>query len=423
MKLLPVVALLVSASLSSLCAETIENSVQNALRDSPAVRQAVSKARAAAEEITISKSRQRPNVTFEGAAGPAFRDRSVDGVSSGTGETLFSRRASLSLTQMLYDWGASGKLVTSAKMKQLYQTLLIADAREEQALLVSDTYISLVGARLKANVLSDKVSYLMRFSDLATKKQRADGDTQSAVLRGRLGGAEAEFEKAKGLVEALEKRFALLTMCKGNDLALPPLPVVGGVSVDMDAAPKVVAAKQAVKAQEAQVDALRKDLLPTLSLEVRAGAGDSVLGIDGPDNELSALAVFRWNPFDGGRKRAAIRQAQANLESEKAVVDDIRQAINDRVSTSQAELMAAARRYKQLKDSISELNSATGQFDSLLEGNQTGVTPLSVAAVYGERNNAQLEAIEAWTDRYRSSYKVLAAAGQLLDFFNVKSGY
>jgi hypothetical protein len=72
-----------------------------------------------------------------------------------------------------------------------------------------------------------------------------------------------------------------------------------------------------------------------------------------------------------------------------------------------------------LKEAIAEMNGATKQFDRLLEDSQSGATPLSVAAIYGERNGAQLEAVDAWSDRYVSSYRVLSAAGQLLDYFNV----
>jgi outer membrane protein TolC len=420
MKVLPLLLPLLVIALPQLAlSETIESAVQSALVDSPAVKQAISKARSVAEEITMAKSRLRPNVAFDAAVGPAYRDRSIDGASAGTGESLFSRRATVSLSQTLYDWGASGRLVASARMRELYQKLLIADAKEEQALLVADTYVSLLAARLKGNILADKVSYLLRFSDLAEKQRKKEGDTQSAVLRGRLGGAEADYEKARGLVEALERRFVLLTQRNGTGLTMPAFPNIGSSFVDMDSAPKVVAAKQAVKAQEANVQAMRKELMPTLGLEVRAGVGESVLGIQGPDNELSALAVVRWNPFDGGRKRAAIRQAQADLESEKALVEEIREAINDRVSTSQSESSASARRYKELKEAIAEMNGATKQFDRLLEDSQSGATPLSVAAIYGERNGAQLEAVDAWSDRYVSSYRVLSAAGQLLDYFNV----
>jgi outer membrane protein len=422
--IIPLMALLaLSVGTTTKClAESLEGAVTAALKDSAAVDQALSRARSAAEEINIAKSRLRPNVSLEAAAGPAYRDRSIDGVSAGTGEALFSRRATVSVSQMLFDWGASGRFMRSARLRELYERILIADVREEQGLLVAETYVGLLAARMKANLIVSKLEYLGRLGELADKRKKGDGDTQYALLLGRQGTAEADLEKAKGQVEALERRFELLTQLKPSGFSFPRLPDVGGSFVDMDVAPRVLAARNAAEAQAEQVEALRKDLLPTVGLELRAGAGESVLGIQGPDNELSALAVVRWNPFDGGRKRALIRQAEAALAEDQAVMKDIKLAINDKVSTAQSEFKAAAKRYTELAGTIKEMDGAVVKFDALLDQEQAGATPISVAAVYGERNGAQLDAVDAWAERYQSAYRVLAVAGQLLDFLGVGGG-
>jgi hypothetical protein len=68
------------------------------------------------------------------------------------------------------------------------------------------------------------------------------------------------------------------------------------------------------------------------------------------------------------------------------------------------------------------MDGAVVKFDALMDQEQAGATPISVAAVYGERNGAQLDAVDAWAERYQSAYRVLAVAGQLLDFLGVGGG-
>lgn len=418
----PIVCALVGWAATATHAEPLNVAVDVALRESPAVKAAVARARAAGDEVSVARARMLPNFMLEAAAGPAYRDRSQDATQNGDGDVLLSRRATASLSQLLFDWGASNRLVDSAKMRRVYQDLLVVNEREEQALLVAETYVGLIGARLKANLVGNKIGELRRFADLADKRKKGEGDTQSALLNARVGTTEGDFERAKGQVVALEERYRLLTTLSPSALSIPRMPGIVGDQVDAESSPRVLAARHAAGAQAEQVRALRRDILPTLALEARGGWAQDTIGVRGPDNEWSALAVCRWNPFDGGRKQAVLSQAKANLTAEQAVVDDLRQTIQDRIATAMAERHAASRRYAQLADSIGEMDVATKKFSALFAQEQEGATPLSVAAIFAERITAQMDAVDAWIDSYRMTYRALAAGGRLLDHFGVAGG-
>ncbi len=402
-------------------AATLEQSVASALKDSPTVRKSISRARQAAEDIALARSRQLPNVMLEASAGGAYRDRSVDGISTGTGDPLLSRRASVSLQQMLYDWGASGKLVMSARLRQVYEALLVEEARQQEALLVAETYVDIIGARLKVNVIADRISYLQRFYDKAAELRKAEADTQADIIMGKLSNARADYEKIRARADALERRFELITQRSPTDLALPTsLPSAGDALTALDGSPKLQAAGVSVEAQKSNIEALTKDLYPTIYLEVTAGAGRDVVGIEGPDNEVAAMAVFRWNPFDGGRKQAAIRKAQAVLSEDMAAVEDVRLAISDRVATALAEQRGAERRYAELSKSIGNLAEATNTYEKLFDKSDSKITPLSMINVQSELNTARLDFVDSHIERFVQAYRVLSASGQLLVYLGVE---
>jgi adhesin transport system outer membrane protein len=403
-------------------AATLEKSVQSALRDSPGIRKSIERARQAAEDIAMARSKQLPNVNVEASAGGAYRDRSVDGISTGTGDALLSRRAAVSLQQMLYDWGASGKLVLSARLRQVYEALLVEEARQEEALLVSETYLDIIGARLKLNIIADRINYLQKFYNKAAELKKAEADTQADIILGKLSNSRADFEKVRARADSLERRFELLTQHAPADLSLPAsIPHAGDALTALDASPKLQAAGVSVEASRTNVEALSKDLFPTIYLEVTAGAGRDVAGIEGPDNELAAMAVFRWNPFDGGRKQAAIRKANAILAEDLAAVDDVRLAISDRVATAQAEHRGAERRYEALSKSINHMAEAVSNYETLFDKTDSKITPLSIVNVQSELNTARLDFVDAHIERFVQSYRVLAASGQLLIHLGVES--
>ena len=415
--------------MQSLKAESLSQSVSAALTESPTVLKAVSRASGALEDITTAKARMRPNVLLEAGGGIAWRDRFLPsdvagqpGSAQGTGDALFSRSASLTIQQLLLDWGATGRLVNSAKMRKMYSDLLVAEAREEQALLVTKTYLDLIGARLKAGVMANKLTYLNEYRTQANDRAASEGEVPVSVIDGKLANARGDREKLLGQIAALEGRYRLLTLRNPTNLSMPPMPRVPGGSVDTNANPGVAAAQYGVNAAKENVEGLRKDLLPTIGLELKAGSGQNVLGVTGPDNELSALAVLRWNPFDGGRKRAAVRKAQAQVQEEQATMDDIKLAINDRVASAQAQMKAAALRHAELSKSIGGLTDAVGKYKDQMKANTPGVTPLSMVSVEVERTSVQLEIVDSEVDRYVGAYTVLASAGQILDFFGIHEG-
>ena len=401
-------------------AQSLSEAIRGALERSPEVAQQIAQARSSIAVIDEARSSRKPQVGVEAATGPAYRDRSVDGLSTGSGDTLFSRKASLSVQQLLLDWGQSGRYVESAELRSGFERLLVAEAREDQGLQIAENYIDLIRYRLLGQVYGQRLAFLEKQRVRATEREQAEGSTDEIILRGRIASAKADRIEYRRLESAIRKRLAHLTEIEFADVSFPPLPgeVVAGGNATNSAQYK--AALMAIQASEKTTEALRKGNMPKVFLEARGGLGEDYLGIDGPDNDVSALLVFRWNPYEGGRKRAVIEQALAKEQKDRAAAQEVLDAITDQVTVAREELGGAIERYNELHNSVIDLRQAVENYEERLDQGAEGAQLLSVVAIYSEQSRAQADIVDAYTKQYKSAYRVLAASGKLLSYFGIQ---
>ncbi len=400
-------------------AQSLRESVDASLRRSPTVQRAIQEARMTATDVGAAKAAQLPTLSVEASTGPAYRERTVDGINAGTGDWLLSRRAGFSLQQLLFDYGASGRLVSSARLREAYGNLLIAETLETQALIVVNAYLDVVRFRLQARLMEEKTGALGTYRTTAASRAAKEGDVDSVIVEGRLASSRADWAQAASRARAAERRFEQLTRLSPDHLDLPRLPDADSESGLSTANPKVRAAMIAVDASKENAEALRRDLYPKLLLQLQGSVGKNVSGVEGPDRDLSALAVFRWEIFDGGRKRAALQKARAETDKNSAIVDEVKLAIQDDVTQAVEGLRGARKRYSALSTSIGELTTGLKKTETLLEKGDKNVRLMSVVSAFTEQSNTRRDLVDAQVDRYKSAFAALAASGRLLDYLGV----
>lgn len=407
------------STVTPLLAQSLHESVDSALHRSPSVQRTIQEAKMAVADISLARAAQRPSLSVEGSVGMASSTRTVDGIPTANGDWLVHRRASFTLQQLIFDFGASGRLVDAARLRKLYGELIVAETLEDQAGLVVSTYVDILRYRLQARLLVEKINTLEQYGGKAADRAAKEGDVDLVIIKGRLAGARADLAQMEARVGASEKRFQQLTLLEPKNLHLPELPSMDAGYVDTDENAKVQAAKMAVDSGKKNVEALRRDLYPKLFMEVQGAKGKDVMGTEGPDQSLSALAVLRWDVFDGGRKVATLRKAEAEVGKQNAVVDEVRLAIDDDVNRAVEELRGAKKRYRQLSSSIDELTTGVAKTESLLDKGDKSVRLMSLVSAYTEQSNARRDLVDACMDRYKAAFAVLAAGGQLVNYLKV----
>ena len=401
-------------------ASSLTEAIRKGIAKSPVVKEAIAEASGSFAEINEVRANRRPQVEFESTWGAAFRDRSIDGIQTGTGETLLSRDARLTIQQIIFDFGASEALVESADLRNQFHALLVEDTREEQALTIAETYLQLYLLRLQSRAVRKHIRELADLRDRAEASEDAEGETPAIVIQGRLVNMKSKLAQFDARIDALSSRFELLTTMRADgSMSLGRLPSSLKEKVSVYESPRVRAAELAIRSSEKNVTAARRDVLPKLYFEGRGGVGENVLGIEGSDDEWAALAVVRWPLYQGGRKKAVIDKQLAALEKDLAAKERVIQAIVDEVSVAQAELNGAVERQRQSRQGAAELRDARDRYEESLDAGSKNVGLLNLVSTAQEILNSDLEAYSAMADSYLSSARGMTAAGQFLEYLGI----
>ncbi len=122
-------------------------------------------------------------------------------------------------------------------------------------------------------------------------------------------------------------------------------------SAALENRPEVEQLKHLARASEAQVNVARADRWPTLSLGADGGIQGEEYEFGRGSNFATVSLLLNWTFFDGGARRAAVRQANATARKTHAQLDELTQQVQlevqqslDRLNTSADSLATAEAR-------------------------------------------------------------------------------
>jgi outer membrane protein len=187
--------------------------------------------------------------------------------------------------------------------------------------------------------------------------------TQDQVLRARaelLAVTQQSREALNGAAQAQSYLNFLLN--RPLDTALEPADVTADVSAAtralaelrsaaLENRPEVEQLRHLARATEAQVRVARADRWPTLSLGADGGIQGEEYRFGRGANYATVSLLLNWTFFDGGARRAAVRQASASARRTRMQLDELMQQVQlevqqslDRLNTSADSLATAEAR-------------------------------------------------------------------------------
>lgn len=167
----------------------------------------------------------------------------------------------------------------------------------------------------------------------------AESQTQLETARAAaidLGVARAEFEHAIAILTG--KAPADVTIASGPIRSAPPAVPVALPSELLERRPDIAAAERRVAAANADIGVATAAYFPALSLNASGGFASTSLGslFSLPSRFWSLGPQLLATVFDGGRRRAAVAQAEANYDATVAAyresVLDAFQAVEDNLA-------------------------------------------------------------------------------------------
>lgn len=362
---------------------SMEQAVEIALRQQPALRQSRAQVEASLGRVAQIEATKRPTLSLStsasiGASGTALNDLTYPTAGFG---------ASASAAVKITDFGQTAAQLRAARLSSEASRAGVQTSINDLRSQVEVTYLEAVArARLvtvaEATVQSEvaHVDQAKRFVAAQAKDPIEVVQAQSRFANARASLAQAQSNAAIALANLRaaigwvdpSATIAISTAWPDAPTESPPS-LVDLVTIARKSRPELVQLDKQVAASEASIEAARAVRRPTLSATGRAdflpnyAFRDAALpGFDRYSNRTSwSLGVtLTWQAFDGGRAAADVRVARANRES------------------------ALAQRDALLLDMTSQLDSARAQIDA-----NRAATQASTEAVESAR--AQLKLAEA----------------------------
>jgi outer membrane protein len=396
-----------------------------AMRTNPDTRLSWERARAAAARLDRAESEYLPILALNAQAGYSrVEDRTTEGGVFTAGPSFTPRAV---LAWRLLDWGRR-----DAEWDARAQELLAADfefnrRHQEIAYSVERAFFRFDATRAEIVAMEatlDAARQAREASD-ALARQGLATRTDAAVARQQEAQARYELEVARKLqADARADLARALGISPATPLELaevpdgPELPSELDASVDdliaaaLQGRPDLASLASVVRGRAEEVRRAEADFRPTLSADGAVGGAIGTFRAEGRTNHFDysepiwgAFFVFNWEVFDGGRRQAAVREAQAKFEESEADLAILRLQAEGDVWRSWADYQAAR---TQVESARVLLDASQEAYDAVLAGYRAGLSSVT-ELVQVERDLAR-----ARSTRIDSRARMLDSAASLM---------
>lgn len=406
-------------ALSPIHAETpkfsLHDCIDIALKNQPAIRAAQENVNAGRGRETQAVSPFLPQLN----ASTGYSESYALGGAFGNSITK-SYTTTLSVNQILYDFGKTGNALDAARWGTLSSQRDMDRTIQDVVLNVKQSYYALLAAKKLVLVAQKTIEQTESHLKQAMAFYRAGTKPRYDVTR-----AEVEVNNAKlGMINA-KNGVRIRTITLNNaigiepgketeiDDALPPAFAMPTLEIAQEETlrnrPEILKAEADIEAAKYRVQAEAANYYPTVSANgaYNWSTGTAEMGPFKGDllNSWNAGVMLTVPLFQGGLTRGKVSEARANMLAMEAQRDAIRQSILLEVNQSYADMESAKIRIEVMESSLQKarenLEIAQGRYEA-------GFGP------YIEVTDAQLSAVNAETDYIQAKYDYYLAAARLL---------
>lgn len=364
---------------------SLERAVRAAAETHPSVRNAAQQVLQAGEGITAARAGYYPQVRT--GIGSQFSNRDVRPYDSRNVHT-----ASVSVSQMLYDFGkvdsAVGQAKASAEASRAQVLLSMDDVARETA----QAWLEIYRQQALSEIARDQVKGVQALADLVLERERKGASSRSDVeqARSRVEAARAQLLDTQAQLQRWSVNLMYLTgsgSLRGIEGVPPPVLETACNAGAPATEPPAIRLAQAQREQaEAALRAADAQLLPTLSADGSVSRGLNARSrLPGEGGVVTTVGLnFSAPLYEGGGNQARQRAAMHALGAADAAL-------------ARARLTAQ----QELEDARSQLRGYVQRLPVL---------------------QARVQSIRATRDLYREQYLQLGTRS-LLDLLNAEQEY
>ncbi len=391
-----------------------------ALRNNPRTRQAWAAARIEAAQYGIAKSGLMPNIDF---AYIYNRSRPVSGTSGAATAGYGRYGPAVSLSYLLYDFGARAAEVEAQSFRLLAANLSQNRVLQEVVFQVEQAYFRLLGVQQLVRAGDLALKNAETTLDAARRRHQAGLATIGDVFRSETAVAQALLNLRRSEGEVSKARGQVAVACGvpiNTPLKIQPW---SGESPSTEiketlesllrkasaTRPDMAAAESRVRAARAAVTAATAAGMPTLELNLQRSR-NYYTEIDRSHADANQIAfALRIPIFDGWRDDYQVRRAEAQVKQAEAARDQLYSQTELDVWQAYYDLETAA---TGIATTATLVQGATQSASVMAARYQSGVgNLLDLLTAQEEETRALVQRIQAHLDWYTAAARLNFAVG------------
>lgn len=407
-------------------ADSLQEAIAKALNSHPEIGVALNNKRAIAHEWRQARAGYFPTVDLTVASGHEHSNNNTTRTRAGRGDnegghrSLWRNESTLSVNQMLFD-GMQTHAQTKQQRARYYSARMnVEEIRENTLFRVANAYLNVIRNQELLQLAQQNLDAHNVYVDQVGKRSRS-GRGSEADLRqaeGRKALAEANFLTARGqLQDAISNYYEVVgenpVELQKPESILSALPenLSEAVLVAMEDSPAILSAQYDIDAAVAAKKETYAPYMPRFDVELAASRNQNLDGLDGANNEASALVRMSYNLYRGGADVAREKERVARLAEAREALERDRRLVRESVENAWTAYEVADRRLEPLRLHVVSAEETQKAYRSQFDIGQRTLLDLLDSQI--EQYNAKVALTNALYDREISAYEVLSLAGSL----------
>ncbi len=373
------------------------------------------------KELDQAKALYMPSVDLRGESGwEHTKTTTIDN------EDLWHNRASLTLTQMLFDGFATKNEVARQEHRVESSAYRVGEVAQFVGLDIVQAYLEVLRQRdllsiSRANV-QDHQKILDTIQTGASAGTVTEGDVAQA--NARLAQARATTSQTEQDLRSAEALFIQKVGETPGQMSFPDVPrdklpanIDDAVRLAITNSPTLAIFESDEKVAMSEYDASGATLYPKVNLEVNGTKANDVSGIDGSETRASVLGVMTWNLYRGGadldRQREFLYRHAESKERRALAARQVEKDVRD----TWAGMTSAAERARAFLDQANANEKVVNVY--LDQFSLDRRTLLDVLDSQNELFVSRSSHVNALYTEMFAVFRVLALEGKMLDVLGV----
>jgi len=415
---------------ASVQAATLEEVIAQGLTINPDVQRAVHSRNAIYQEIVQARAGYYPKVDVAAGIGYEWTNNSSTRAAGNDDVELDRGEASLSIRQMLFDGFATSSEVKRHKARAKSADYRLEEVAEGFILEAARSYTEVHRRRELLKLTKENLFNHVKIYDQIKRRSEAGLGAVASIeqAQGRLALAEVNvLAEENNLLDAEANFYRIVGIEAPEDLQYPevvtkaqeimPEDIDEILNLAYENNPTLQVAQADSEAAVAQYNAAKRNYYPRVDLEIDRTWNDDIDGVDGTNEDLTAMIRMRYNLYNGGADKARVRQTQHQIAESQSVHMNARREVIQSLSLSWNAHKILSRQLSFLEQHVISSTSTRDSYKKQFDIGQRSL--LDLLDTENEVFSSKIDLTNAQYDHVVTHFRIMDDMGTLLEIMDI----